>query len=324
MSTIESREFKRSRILVNLLIVNALLSGLVGLLCLIGRTPIVGFLWFMASALWFINFLWSRRTPYIRITNDGIMLFPAMARSPRVIKWDTVQKIDCTGKKKLIMQLTTGKKVRISLYSINGKERESLIRVLQRDIEGRDRSDSKTSSDSQPKVFCECQRVYLRKIQLSDVPLIVKWKKDPLIKKMALSLDVEITAENQEQKVKKAIESDNELYLILVIKETDQPIGYIRINWQDNSHRFAWMGFALGEQRRKGYARDALRCLLPYLFNKGMHRVDAEVYEINHASLALLESLGFKQEGMKREAHFDGKKHIDVIALGLLKGDFKE
>ncbi|MCK4395426.1 GNAT family N-acetyltransferase [candidate division WOR-3 bacterium] len=169
------------------------------------------------------------------------------------------------------------------------------------------------------KYFCEGNKVYLREVQLSDVSLIVEWKNDALIQKMALDPDVKISFENQERDVKKAIECDKEFYLIIVVKETEQPIGYIRIDWMDNAREYAWLRFALGEKRGQGYAKDALRNFLDFLFTEGTHRVEAEVYEFNTVSLGLLESLGFKKEGLKRKAHFDGARYVDVWVLGLLE-----
>lgn len=123
---------------------------------------------------------------------------------------------------------------------------------------------------------------------------------------MVLGSEVQITLENQKKDVKEAIRSDKELYLIIVIKKTDQAIGYVRINWLDETKCFAWLRFALGEARGKGYAKDALRAFLTHLFAGGMHRMEEEVYEFNSPpSLGLLESLGFKREGRKREAHLD-------------------
>ena len=113
-----------------------------------------------------------------------------------------------------------------------------------------------------------------------------------------------------------------EVYLIIALKESDQPVGYVRINWMDASHRFAWLRFAMGEERGKGYCKDALQSLIAKLFSQGIHRIEAEAYEFNTTSIGLLESMGFKPEGLKRNAHFDGKDYADIVVLGLLQEDF--
>jgi ribosomal-protein-alanine N-acetyltransferase len=88
----------------------------------------------------------------------------------------------------------------------------------------------------------------------------------------------------------------------------------------DYHKRFAWLRFGLGEERGKGYAHEALSLLAHKLFSSNCHRIEAEVYDFNARSLALLERLGFKREGVKREAHHDSDGYHDVIVLGLLRG----
>lgn len=172
------------------------------------------------------------------------------------------------------------------------------------------------------QVFCEGKEVYLRTVRLSDVPLIVQWKNDPLVQRMALGPDVVATLSGERRDIKRALKSEAEVYLIITLKESDQALGYVRINWMDASHRFAWLRFAMGAERGKGFCKDALRSLFSSLFSQGVHRIEAEAYEFNTASIGLLESLGFKPEGLKRSAHFDGKEYVDIVVLGLLQEEF--
>ena len=87
---------------------------------------------------------------------------------------------------------------------------------------------------------------------------------------MALNPCIEISEEEEKKEIDKAIKSNRELYLIIIKKKNSSPIGYIRINWLDNSYRFGWLRFALGEKRGKGYSKGTLQCLLTYLFKKGV------------------------------------------------------
>ena len=172
------------------------------------------------------------------------------------------------------------------------------------------------------QVFCEGQEVYLRTVRLADIGLIVKWKNDPLVQRMALGPDVVATVYSERKDIKRALKSEGEIYHIITLKESDQPVGYVRVNWMDASHRFAWLRFAMGAERGKGFCKDALRSLFTRLFSQGVHRIEAEAYEFNTASIGLLESLGFKPEGLKRSAHFDGKEYADIVVLGLLQKEF--
>ena len=141
-------------------------------------------------------------------------------------------------------------------------------------------------------ILCETERLYLRNVELSDTKLIVNWKNDPLTREMSVGSNAEITFETQEADVKRALEY-GQCYLIIVVKETEEPIGYIRIDWLDEEAKFAWLRFGLGTERDKGYCKEALKALIYILFENGLHRIDAEVYEFNKVSFNLLKSIGW-------------------------------
>jgi len=61
------------------------------------------------------------------------------------------------------------------------------------------------------------------------------------------------------------------------------------------------LSFAVAkEARRKGYMEEALRALLPRLFQRGLVYVDCEVTDFNEASQALQKKLGFVNWGSMR------------------------
>lgn len=169
-------------------------------------------------------------------------------------------------------------------------------------------------------LFCESERISLRYVDLCDAKLIAKWKDDPLVREMSVGLDTKITVENEEADIKRNIEI-NHIYLIIVVKETDTPIGYIRLDWLDHDAKFAWLRFGLGCEREKGYAKEALLAVIPTLFKNGLHRIDAEVLEFNKRSFTLLTSIGFKYEGTRRKAYYANNEYSNIFVLGLLKED---
>jgi len=67
-----------------------------------------------------------------------------------------------------------------------------------------------------------------------------------------------------------------------------------------------------------------LRKALEFAFKElNLHRITAEVYEYNERSLRLLESLGFKKEGILKEAKYHDGRYWDIIVMGLMKEDWK-
>lgn len=162
--------------------------------------------------------------------------------------------------------------------------------------------------------------ITLRKVEIEDAYRIFKWKNDALIRQMALDYDSVTSVSDQQKDIERAIESEDEDYRI-ILNDKNIPIGYIRINWMDTPKKIAWLRFALGKDRGKGFAKPALKIFINELFFSGCHRVECEVYEINQISQKVLYDIGFKKEGVKRKAHFTGKEYIDIFVYGLLNND---
>ena len=164
--------------------------------------------------------------------------------------------------------------------------------------------------------------IKLRDVVLEDASVIYKWKTDPYITQMALDYGYKTNIAEQEHDINKALKSIFKEYKI--IENDGRPIGYIRIDWMDTNHRFAWIRFALGEDRGFGYSKEALQLYIDDLFNRGCKRIEGEIYEYNIPSIKVVEQLGFTKEGVKRKAHFNGSDYCSILVYGLLDEDYKK
>lgn len=164
-------------------------------------------------------------------------------------------------------------------------------------------------------------RVVLSPITPSDAKLIAKWKNDPIVNKYALSTPKRVSVNSQFKDIRAALR-DDEFYFLFRPKKTLNAIGYVRASWMDEKKTMAWLRYAIGEAKYRGYgySKDALWLLVNRLFKKKVRRIEAEVYEFNLPSIANLRKLGFLQEGRKRKAHYDNesKKYFDILIFGLL------
>jgi RimJ/RimL family protein N-acetyltransferase len=71
-----------------------------------------------------------------------------------------------------------------------------------------------------------------------------------------------------------------------------------------------------------GYARDALSTLVDYAFDQlGLHKLTAEAFATNEASMRLLESIGFEREGRFRAEEYVDGEWVDVVRYGLLAAE---
>ena len=110
-------------------------------------------------------------------------------------------------------------------------------------------------------------------------------------------------------------------------KETQKAIGFCDIFLpapQLLTLRVCALSYGMAQsERRQGLMRETIKACLNFIFNtEDFYRVEATVLVENKASLQLLESLGFVQEGIQRKKWLcHGSRH-DVISLALLKDEF--
>jgi len=87
------------------------------------------------------------------------------------------------------------------------------------------------------------------------------------------------------------------------------------------------MTIIIGERAawRKGYGKEAARLLLSYAFEHlGFHRVSIGVVGFNKNALRFWKSLGFKKEGVERDAHFCDNKFSDGVMMSILENEYRE
>ena len=77
------------------------------------------------------------------------------------------------------------------------------------------------------------------------------------------------------------------------------------------------------EQRRKGYAAEAILLVLRHYFlERRYQKVTVHVYEFNEASQRLHERLGFEREGRERRTVYTNGRHYDQFVYGMTVEEF--
>ncbi|MGH3978588.1 MAG: GNAT family N-acetyltransferase [Pseudonocardiaceae bacterium] len=75
--------------------------------------------------------------------------------------------------------------------------------------------------------------------------------------------------------------------------------------------------------QRHGYATDAIRILLRFMFTERRYqKCEAAAYAFSAPSLALHRRLGFVEEGRLRRHHFAAAAYQDVVLFGLTAEEF--
>lgn len=114
------------------------------------------------------------------------------------------------------------------------------------------------------------------------------------------------------------------LHLAIEALETGELVGSISTADADQGHGRFWYAVHIGRPyQRRGYAGDAVRILLGYMFNeRRFHKCETGVYSFNEASVALHRKLGFVEEGRQRDhVYIHGRFH-DCILFGMRTEEF--
>jgi len=104
-------------------------------------------------------------------------------------------------------------------------------------------------------------------------------------------------------------------------------IGCVALHNIDWINRSAKIGILIGEKSywNKGIGKKAWNIITQYgLFILNLHRIYADIFEENEASLKVAKASGFKEEGIIRDKYYKNGKYYNAVLLSVLKDEFIE
>ena len=117
--------------------------------------------------------------------------------------------------------------------------------------------------------------------------------------------------------------------LMIETREIQQVIGFVRytlIPYPDSDHPHPEIGFGIAEPsaRGQGYAKEAVRLLVDYLFaGYPSERISAFTDAENIPAQRLMEKLGFQREGSLRRSMFRDGDWQDTALYGILRQEWQ-
>lgn len=107
------------------------------------------------------------------------------------------------------------------------------------------------------------------------------------------------------------------------VKVEGRIAGCVGLHGIDRSHLTATIGYWIGgELEGRGLVTKAVRAVVEHAFRDlGLHRVEIRCAVGNARSRAIPERLGFRQEGILREAERANGRHLDIAVYSRLATD---
>lgn len=118
--------------------------------------------------------------------------------------------------------------------------------------------------------------------------------------------------------------AEKELRWGITLKPHDEVIGMVGFNYWNRHDNRASVGFDLNRNYwRRGIMAEALRLIIVFGFDEmALNRIEADASIHNSASINLMKSLGFVQEGIQREQYYEDGAYHDLVLLSLLRRDW--
>jgi [ribosomal protein S5]-alanine N-acetyltransferase len=112
----------------------------------------------------------------------------------------------------------------------------------------------------------------------------------------------------------------------IILKESDQFVGYINYHNRDPWHRRLAVGYILARPYwRRGFMSEAMEAFLTYCFDAlETHRVEAAIEPDNTASLSLVTRLGFQREGVHRDRLSVAGTYRSVAMFSILDEEWRK
>jgi RimJ/RimL family protein N-acetyltransferase len=174
-------------------------------------------------------------------------------------------------------------------------------------------------------------RVYLRTFTRADLEHLASWVDDPFLERMVGSEFLHAFKHDWDKSpaFHEAVLNDA-TQIVLMVEARDGrwpgPVGVVRLFNIHMLEGYAFLETIIADRRamRRGFGVEAGKLISYYGVDVlGLHRIEAKVYEYNVLSMNSLRRNGFRQEGVLRQAGFDGTRYWDVVVFGVLRDEIE-
>ncbi|OAZ50732.1 GNAT family N-acetyltransferase [Paenibacillus polymyxa] len=171
----------------------------------------------------------------------------------------------------------------------------------------------------------EGSRVYLRPINVEDTELYYNTLFHQEVRRLT-GTQRSFTKEQIARYIEGKGQDASSLLLLIALQEDDRVIGDIALQDMDSLNRSANIRIAINEQgdQGKGYGTEALVLMLDYGFGIcNLHRIELNVFDFNEKAIRCYEKVGFKREGVQRDALFYNHQYRDSILMSMLQHEYR-
>lgn len=161
----------------------------------------------------------------------------------------------------------------------------------------------------------------IRRMAEGDLELVLSWRNHPEVRRYMFAQH-EISPGEHARWFARASQDPRRYLLILESGKT--PLGFINIHEVANGGIADW-GFYAAPEAPKGTGRALGAAALRYAFEEvELLKLCGQALGFNERSIRFHQAMGFQQEGVLRQQHFDGQQYHDIVCFGLLASEWHQ
>lgn len=169
------------------------------------------------------------------------------------------------------------------------------------------------------------EKVYLRPLELEDAPAMVGWINDPEVTR-TLMIRRPMNQIAEREFIERISKGDSAQVLGIVTRREDEFIGTTGLHAIDWRNRTTGFGIEIGVKSKwgVGYGTEATGLMVKHAFETlNLNRVWLHVYEYNPRGMRAYERVGFKREGVLRQANYREGRYWDTITMAILREEWE-
>ena len=170
-------------------------------------------------------------------------------------------------------------------------------------------------------------QVKLRELERSDLPVVNGWRNDPEIVDLLGANFLFIAQEIDNRWYDAYLAArDRNVRLAIVEPEQGRIIGCVYLTDIHRINRCAEFAILIGDKTywSKGCGFEATRLILAHAFDDlNLNRIYLTVLAENTRAIRLYEKVGFRREGLQREAVFKQGRYRDVVLMAITAPEYR-
>ena len=168
-------------------------------------------------------------------------------------------------------------------------------------------------------------KLVLRPLEAADAPRLTAILNDPAVREN-LRLEQPVSLAAEQEFIAALARAVEEVVVGIADRESGRLLGVTGLHHLGGPDRQAEFGIFIGgpEEWGKGYGQEATRLIVGYGFEVlELNRVWLHVHADNARGIHAYEKVGFRVEGVLRQAALRGGRFVDVITMAVLRHEWR-